>query len=669
MGIMGTPRYFRELWSGAREINYGNTVLVNRADGQWWLGYVQDVNGEHFFVDFDASTVQAEWIHSSHLWPHHFPFVAFLDHYVDRCLNVALRDKYGGPMIFRPATVIMEWDVHFLAVRLDENNPVKKARKSMACRFVHRGQFAERLPVPGDGQNFFARTDGLTFVKHVIALPAAGALNNVDSMPAFVGPTCQFTLGQGDREDMTGESRFVIFGNSTDFYSVGSPLGVPAGDKEAGYGVYVGCRVFVRVGLDTLTFVCVEIHNDTAGRRMSWNEDALKEACSRYLQHYAANIVESFPGALNDGHYAGSFDDNTINVNEISINGLPSPILECLLGDVDAESQQRFSRVCALWREIVGKYTDKRLVILDMMEMWPKKPYIQEFSIESDCHKYKLLATVDRAISQDITTLVIIDDGQNNSPFRELQEIMYAASTVLAAKGIRVCRIIVKNGYDVAAYPMQPVVFVTIRQEMLEMNQATWDEVMSVCDELVLINYMASQAITESANQLLYECTGGDRPVPEMLRPERKRSFVDLGVTIPVLRFRSGIPSCREEAAEECRRFLVAANDSCPAVSQHVLQKVTALHARWVETLEYHEWNGIRKFLTLLNSLRPTDTPRPWETMDLRQLDVSTLNNLTFAALHGCYKDEGDEDDEEDDTEDDDEDDGEDDYEENAAVE
>ncbi|XP_055350193.1 uncharacterized protein LOC129596840 [Paramacrobiotus metropolitanus] len=664
--MIGTPRFFRELWTGARETNYGNTVLVHRDDGQWWLGYVQDVDGELFLVDFDASTVTAEWIHTNRLWPHHFLSVTDLDHYIDCSLQVALRDSYRGPMIFRPATVTAEWNAEFLAVRLDEND---SSKNTTDCRFVHRGQFVEHLPVPGDGQSFFGRTDGLTFVKHVIDFPAANALRNVDSLSAYVGPACQFTLAKGDR--LFGRSRIAVYGGSrsTCFYSVGPRLGVPAGEIEARYGVYVGCRVFVRVGIDTVTFVCVEVHNEAAGRRMSWNGDALKKACNNYLRLHSVNSIDAFPGALDNelASFKDSCADDTAGVGDMSINELSPPILTCLLGDLDTEGRQRTSRVCALWREIVQKYTDKRVVILDMAEMWPKKPYTQESFIESHYREYKLLATLDRVVSKHITTLVLIDDGQHNPPTFELYLKMSAAVAVLQARGIHVRRFIVKNGYDVAAWPDDPLFAVTIDDGQYKMRVSdVMKDVATVCDELVLINYMASRAITESAKQLLFDCTDGHPPTPEMLRPDRKRTLVDLGVAIPILRFRRG-----EAVEEQCRRFLAAANESCPAVSQQVQQKITALYARWVETLGDADWSGIRKFLTLLDNLHVTDTPRPWETMNLRQLDVSALNNLTFAALHGCYKDDGDEDgdedDEEGDTEDDDEDD--DDYEDDDAVE
>ncbi|XP_055348971.1 uncharacterized protein LOC129595866 [Paramacrobiotus metropolitanus] len=92
--------------------------------------------------------------------------------------------------------------------------------------------------------------------------------------------------------------------------------------------------------------------------------------------------------------------------------------------------------------------------------------------------------------------------------------------------------------------------------------------------------------------------------------------------------------------AEQTRILLAAANDHCPVVSPSVHEKVTAMHARWVRTLNYPEqWTGIRVFLQLFNSFHLDDTSQRWNQMDLRKLDIAVLTRITFAALDGCFED------------------------------
>ncbi|XP_055353589.1 alpha-mannosidase 2x-like [Paramacrobiotus metropolitanus] len=199
---------------------------------------------------------------------------------------------------------------------------------------------------------------------------------------------------------------------------------------------------------------------------------------------------------------------------------------------------------------------------------------------------------------------------------------------LLTAKGIRLSKIIVRNGYDVPEGGWESFLAVTINDHAIDIvdNEdimSSVAEVMAVCDELVLINYMASQAIIDTTFMLLFSCNGFiPRP---MLRGMRSGlTFLDLGVTIPFLRFRH-----EETAAEQRRRFLVAANDCCMTVSQDVLQKVTELCARWVTKLAYPEdWIGIRKLLKLFSSFGPNDNPQRWDTTDLRQISVIVLGLL-----------------------------------------
>ncbi|XP_055348176.1 uncharacterized protein LOC129595262 [Paramacrobiotus metropolitanus] len=255
---------------------------------------------------------------------------------------------------------------------------------------------------------------------------------------------------------------------------------------------------------------------------------------------------------------------------------------------------------------------------------------------------YQLVALLDRSITTQTKALVLID-CQRYPPGDDLGPKMAAVKTVLAAKGIRLSLIIVKNGFDVTT--KWAAMFLAIDGHKAGKNvdgqrMSALSDVMSVCDKLVLINYMASKSVSESAENLIFFFDDQDEIVPKALTSAGWRThfvFVDLGENIPYLRFRR-----EETATEQYLRFLRAAKDNCPPVSLYLQQKAATMYARWVNIVEYpYGWIGIRKFLKLFNSLHPDDNAQPWDTMDLRHLDVSILNNLTVAALHGCFDGSG----------------------------
>ncbi|XP_055353420.1 uncharacterized protein LOC129599256 [Paramacrobiotus metropolitanus] len=248
-----TSLYFKQLYSGSRDVNYGNTVLVQRDGGQCWLGYVRDIDVEYFFVDFDSSTVHAEWIHSKHLWPHHF---------LQRQLAgdgsswpVAIRDRDGGPLTFRPATIIGPLCDMFCIVRLENENPVNVA-------IVHESHFAAQLPTTSGEPCFFGRTNGIVYQKHVISFRLAYLLNNVQFLPRFLAGTCRLALSHTERRyTFTNQYERTV---GTDHFAFVCEWAHEPAVRRIEFDV--GCRAFVRAGVDTVTFICAEVHGTSTKR-------------------------------------------------------------------------------------------------------------------------------------------------------------------------------------------------------------------------------------------------------------------------------------------------------------------------------------------------------------------------------------------------------------------
>ncbi|XP_055331724.1 uncharacterized protein LOC129583783 [Paramacrobiotus metropolitanus] len=154
----------------------------------------------------------------------------------------------------------------------------------------------------------------------------------------------------------------------------------------------------------------------------------------------------------------------------------------------------------------------------------------------------------------------------------------------------------------------------------------------AVCKELVLVSYTASHP----ANNPTVLVTLIDNAAAWLKVTFRGHSEQSPSVCIPHLHFRS-----TDNPNELSRRFLTAVNDHCPEVAQHVYAKVTALHARWKETLAYpDEWVAFRSFLKIFSSFNPHHTSTWWEEADLRELDVFVLSRFALHFLDGCHTDE-----------------------------
>ncbi|XP_055339395.1 uncharacterized protein LOC129588981 [Paramacrobiotus metropolitanus] len=210
---------------------------------------------------------------------------------------------------------------------------------------------------------------------------------------------------------------------------------------------------------------------------------------------------------------------------------------------------------------------------------------------------------------------------------------MQTIVNVLQNKDLRLPLIVAKNGYETRLAGSRSFLMLGMNEKTRQFHCRLLTQWMTVCETLMLINYTASSEGTGYRSLWLYSAG--------LTQPAGEAAFlrnVDAGrldVTIPFVRFVG-----TQTSAELCQRFISAANNSCPAVAQRTLEKVTAIHARWVQTLDYPgQWVGIRDLFQMFNGTHPDGRPQRWDVVDLRQLDVSVLNQLTFAALDVYYND------------------------------
>ncbi|XP_055354743.1 uncharacterized protein LOC129600289 [Paramacrobiotus metropolitanus] len=669
----GTSRYLRKLFSGSRELNYGNTVLVQRDNDQWWLGYVQDVDGPNFYVDFDASSISPQWIHSSRLWPHHF--ISTNRHLEGSTVQIALRRTCVDPMVFLPGTVVNDNISPFYHVRLTGHSPDeiqgehivhhnhcvlklpmpehKKSFFERAARFLYRKHVtSEDEKSLEDEKSFFERTAGFLYRKYVIRFSQAQALSNVDFIPHLLVRGCRWILGRGE-SSCDGNCFFTrsVWVDELRYYCNNS-------GHDASYTIGIGCRVFVRVGLDAVTFVCAEMRNFEKGVSVSWDEEALRKVCDGYL----TLALKAQPVDKDTTSWHALME----GMEEMSIGELPHPIIAFVLLYLDEHSQLRMSRVCALWRLLSREPVNHRHILFDLCTNCERQPqdlperHVNDYLYNCVADEYAqylaytLVASLQRAISVRTQTLAMTEDGNHLHEGFDLASRMKMTAAVLASKGVRVPTIIIKNSRNASAraYDFFLEIERSLQTGLLVCHGLP--KVMAVCEHLVLANFTFSHFITRAANYLLEY--GGDPPLPDSERKLLRwydRDIDPCPITIPYLGFSSVLT-----ASDHIRIVIAALNDQCPAVSQRVIEKVKAIHARWVRTLAYpDQWNSIAVFLYFFNHLRPGDAPKEWDTMDLRQLDIAAQSPITFAALDGCFDDDDDDKDDDDDDEEEDEDD------------
>ncbi|XP_055354648.1 uncharacterized protein LOC129600220 isoform X2 [Paramacrobiotus metropolitanus] len=325
--MYASPLYFRQFRTSTRAVNFGNTVLVRRDTGQWWLGYVQDIDSDRFLVDFDSTTDRPAWIQSGQLWPHEFLRQSGVS-YRGQSVQVALRDVPGGPMVFRPGTITRELcNNMFNGVRLDG------ADHNQAC-IVDTCQIVTELPIPNKPS--FAES-GTTFVyrKHVVPFEQAKLLRDVTLLPKFVGRTCRITLGPGDTE-CDADCEFAL----ANAVGSGEQIFRCAGLHSLSFYMFdVGCRVFARVDTETVTFVCVEMHDNVFGRSMFWTDDDLREACDACLKAQQPRLA---PGILCEDGLTDTFQTDG---EEMHINELAYPILANILLHFDMITRLQLMQV------------------------------------------------------------------------------------------------------------------------------------------------------------------------------------------------------------------------------------------------------------------------------------------------------------------------------------
>ncbi|XP_055353462.1 uncharacterized protein LOC129599277 isoform X2 [Paramacrobiotus metropolitanus] len=578
------PRY-RPLLTGANWMSYQNTVAVKNEDDTWWLGYIQDIDmdGERALIHFDSTQVTERWIHMGSVWtlPYYWESLAISDKDDDdkdsRECYVALRDEDNGPFRFRPAS----WLSHLVGcyASCDLFNIITQLPSD--C-----GNCDEAMPTVNCEIVDKAQVTGFLPPRGPPLLKRPSGLLYTKHFIPF--PEAHNVLR--DASD-----KFRIIKHLRD--AVKPPLGI------AVTTVYQ-CRFFLRVQPDGCMFI---LASRTWNARRAWNAPAAlapEVTLASVLQtHLSSRVDLPSIGSRRALPQEAGLEGDTLRTN----HQLTPSLLSDILAHLDVHSQMRAKRVCALWQQLLDSPRMTENVSMTFESCW------QLQSDSDNC--FKAATLMSRSITSATTSLTVlrfpspvckdhISRKPENIPRPSLKPLKHPAA-LLAMAYKDVCQAIVLFNWTVGD------LFGPTMHYAFECKQYGPQE-------------LAANPLHANEQELMRHLTF----------ESREMDIDKLQISIPRLLMR-----CSEGRTRMAARFMHALNENFPPVTGEMLAKVTAVHARWVRTLDYPEqWESIRNYICLFSGFHPDGALQMWDNVDLRLLDVSELSKLAIYGINELFR-------------------------------
>ncbi|XP_055355582.1 uncharacterized protein LOC129600930 isoform X2 [Paramacrobiotus metropolitanus] len=617
----GLPRYRPLLADGpASQVSYYNTVAVrirrrDACEGDiWWLGYIQDIDGERAFIHFDCTTAEARWLHMQDVWPlppyRDTELRRFGRHNVP--LFAALRDEFDGPLRFRPAVGLTKLNgcdryCDIFCIQTDgsssssaDQDPAPAAHEAGNIGVAHKSQLAGELPP--SGPPLLERRSGLLYTKHWIPFPRASAL--------LSEPSDKFRIIKHVRDALHCKLQPVD--------------GI----------LFDWCRFHLRTEAAGCVFVIVGLATDAESTH--WMARTLSTVLETHLASRAL-----LPPIHNHPAFRASENvpleaDMVMDTDAAMLSDLTPWLLSDILSHLDVHSQMRAKRVCGLWQLLLRHPRMQEHVSISFESC----TYLQ---VDTDnCFRAACLLT--RSLSSATISLTLL----RVAPPRGLPFFLQA---ILAAKEISLSVLVLKDHTD-----MDPLAVGQQKRARLKHGALVRINFYShICDFVLLCNWTAGKLFGRQMYDVFEEgCTYADyeqqgavhrRPLPaherEWMLRLSKRSVApaqlaidELQITIPQL-----LLPCSDGKMHMTSRFMCALNDRFPPVTPEMLAKVTAVHARWQRTLDYPaDWHTIRNYLLLYSGFHPDGRPKFWDDVDLRYVDVSTWSKMAVYGINELFR-------------------------------
>ncbi|XP_055352123.1 uncharacterized protein LOC129598310 [Paramacrobiotus metropolitanus] len=625
---VGAMPPYEALLAEASQISYHNTVVVRSRDDTWWLGYIQDIDGEQAFIHFNCTLVAAHWVHMSAVWP--------LPYYWDTELaskghhNIpvfaALRDDDDGPFRFRPAVLLdvlfgCQWGCQMFCITTRTGTGVAHSNvppRTAGLEVVHVRQVASELPP--SGPPLLERRSGVFYTKHFVPFGRAQSL------------LCE----PSDKHRIV---RHI-------YEAIRAKLGLTA-------NMYAPdcCRFHLRIEEDGCMFVFVSLATDV-------DPDAQPtQTQTHWLAGSLATILEThlasrahLPPIHKDHNQAATANRQVfceIGVPEDAvtwparIRDLTPSLLSDILSHLDLHSRMKAKRVCALWQLLLSSCGMTEHVSISFESCWHLQADGDYCLLQTDNDNcFRAASLLSRSISTTTISLTLLTlFPPHDSAFLR---------PLLRAMEIRLPLLVLKDHVIINGEARGFQRHKRSRLKHAESNIITLYK--HNANFVCLHNWKVSQLFGQQMHEVFvgniyYKPQAGvttcslpaherEWMVPLACQSQAPQLAVDqLQITIPKLL----LPCSRKMRMTS--RFMCALNDNFPPVTPDMLAKVTAVHARWLRTLTYPEdWQRIRDYLLLYSGFRSDGSPTVWDGIDLRRMDVSTWSKMAIYGINEVFR-------------------------------
>ncbi|XP_055327295.1 uncharacterized protein LOC129580679 [Paramacrobiotus metropolitanus] len=569
---------------GARrgQFNLGNTVLVNLTSlDEFLLGYLQDINGDQVFIDFDCERIAPRWVPLQHVWHYEKPRITF-----DLPCNVyaAVRREVGGPYVVQTAKLLCNWsyDNQFLCCVAEH---VSCSTEKYQAHIVHHWQLIERLP-----RN--RHIDGICRIPIKKVVYRSAKLRLLNDVQEF---HIERLLDVGFRQ---GHRQIVM-------------------DRDS---------AFARIREEEIVFVIMRIQccyprvmcplSRKCGHNTCWLTDTEKKVAAG-IENYLFQTTGLTEHLGNVG-YRPQPDIAVLSSlalkeqNKFGLSNLPPEIMSTVTYYLDTVSQGKLKRVCELWNTLLSDPTSSDYITIDFCAL---SPLLQR---RAETEGYRLGRLLHRIISTRTKTLALVN---MNYRADTVDPVIALITDILTMKR-RIPLIIIKNcwanilkpkyGPGVCYYMYTPDIFEwrKIHFQLLLLKK--------VCHRLQMFNVVINCGAWKG---VLFPRQPGN--YGRLKQPD------SLIITIPKLEFDESASD-----ADSIMQLKQALERHCPPVNPSVRNQIRRLHAGWVQRYRCpsDQWDGLRQLIELFGIGVAADHATQWCYGGL-DCDVARNHALYFCDL------------------------------------
>ncbi|XP_055339002.1 uncharacterized protein LOC129588685 [Paramacrobiotus metropolitanus] len=596
------PRY-QSLLAGANQVSYRNTVVVRGHGNVWWLGYVQDIDGEYAFIHFNSTLTEARWMHLRDVWPlpsYWDTELCMREGYQNVEIFAALRDGDNGPFRFRPAVIMHRlsgcssscWMFYIKTKSLSSDSGAQRT----CLELVHAGQVASALPP--SGPSLLDRRKGLLYTKYFIPFDHAKAV--------LTEPSDKFRIIKHLQDAFRARMHLLSGEYLTD-----------------------GCRFHLRIESGGCVFVIIILATDA--EPTPWITEILPKILKTHISS-RASLLPIRNRELRANEYG--LCETDVEVGSLMLNACISHLTPSLLSDIlshlDLHSQMKVKRVCALWQLLLSSYRVIEHVSISFGSCWQLKA-------DSD-NCFKVATLLNSSISSATISLTLLNVFPPQHGF--------FLGSMLDALEIKLPFLVFKDYTNVI--PLR-----VFQQKQSRLKHGTAVHLTAYkhyCKFVLLQNWKVTALFGQQMydvfeeDPICYEPHPGTTSCP---LPAHEREFMlhlayqphdlaidKLQITIPKV-----ILPCRDGKMHMTSRFMCALNDNFPPITQDMLVKVTAVRARWLRTLTYpQDWQSIRNYLVIFSGFHSDGRPKAWDDIDLRCVDLSTWSKLAIYGISEVFR-------------------------------